>query len=374
MTENVSAFILTIKSSQSERQELKLTRTFPKAEMKKTTGSVTIDHVASAAKVSTATVSRALNKPNTVSAELKEKINSVIKKLGYIPNAGARSLMLKRSGTIGAIVPTLDNAIFAQGLAEFQRQLNQSGHQLLVASSNYDPEIEANQITNLLSRGVEGIALFGVSQQREALKLLKTRNIPYIHVGSLSAPYNGYASGFDNREAIKLGVQHLLSLGHKHFGILAGITAHNDRARDRVEGVLELLTEKKIQLKADVIVECLYDLHEARLGFKKLLLNNPKITAIICGQDVLALGALLEAQKQGLRIPKDLSIIGFDDLEISRHLLPSLSTIHIDAIGMWAQAANHLISQINGVENLPRKIKTNVNLVIRESSSSPLKG
>jgi len=374
MTENVSAFILTIKCSQSERQELKLTRTFPKAEMKKTTGSVTIDHVASAAKVSTATVSRALNKPNTVSAELKEKINSVIKKLGYIPNAGARSLMLKRSGTIGAIVPTLDNAIFAQGLAEFQRQLNQSGHQLLVASSNYDPEIEANQITNLLSRGVEGIALFGVSQQREALKLLKTRNIPYIHVGSLSAPYNGYASGFDNREAIKLGVQHLLSLGHKHFGILAGITAHNDRARDRVEGVLELLTEKKIQLKADVIVECLYDLHEARLGFKKLLLNNPKITAIICGQDVLALGALLEAQKQGLRIPKDLSIIGFDDLEISRHLLPSLSTIHIDAIGMWAQAANHLISQINGVENLPRKIKTNVNLVIRDSSSSPLKG
>ena len=374
MTENVSAFILTIKCSQSERQELKLTRTFPKAEMKKTTGSVTIDHVASAAKVSTATVSRALNKPNTVSAELKEKINSVIKKLGYIPNAGARSLMLKRSGTIGAIVPTLDNAIFAQGLAEFQRQLNQSGHQLLVASSNYDPEIEANQITNLLSRGVEGIALFGVSQQREALKLLKTRNIPYIHVGSLSAPYNGYASGFDNREAIKLGVQHLLSLGHKHFGILAGITAHNDRARDRVEGVLELLTERKIQLKADVIVECLYDLHEARLGFKKLLLNNPKITAIICGQDVLALGALLEAQKQGLRIPKDLSIIGFDDLEISRHLLPSLSTIHIDAIGMWAQAANHLISQINGVENLPRKIKTNVNLVIRESSSSPLKG
>jgi LacI family transcriptional regulator len=374
MTENVSAFILTIKCSQSERQELKLTRTFPKAEMKKTTGSVTIDHVASAAKVSTATVSRALNKPNTVSAELKENINSVIKKLGYIPNAGARSLMLKRSGTIGAIVPTLDNAIFAQGLAEFQRQLNQSGHQLLVASSNYDPEIEANQITNLLSRGVEGIALFGVSQQREALKLLKTRNIPYIHVGSLSAPYNGYASGFDNREAIKLGVQHLLSLGHKHFGILAGITAHNDRARDRVEGVLELLTEKKIQLKADVIVECLYDLHEARLGFKTLLLNNPKITAIICGQDVLALGALLEAQKQGLRIPKDLSIIGFDDLEISRHLLPSLSTIHIDAIGMWAQAANHLISQINGVENLPRKIKTNVNLVIRESSSSPLKG
>jgi len=337
--------------------------------MKKITRSITIDHVAAAAKVSTATVSRALNRPETVSAALKEKINNVIKKLGYIPNAGARSLMLRRSGTIGVIVPTLDNAIFAQGLAEFQRQLNQSGHQLLVASSNYDPEIEATQITNLLARGVEGIALFGTSQQREALKLLKTRNIPYIHIGSLSTPFNGYASGFDNREAVKLGVQHLLDQGHKFFGILTGITTNNDRAKDRVEGALDLLSERNIVLKPEVIVECPYELQEARLGLKKILLSNPKITAIICGNDVLALGALLEAQKQGIRIPKDLSIIGFDDLEISRHLLPSLTTIHIDAIGMWAQAANHLICQINGVSKLPKKVKTSVNLVIRESSS-----
>jgi len=338
--------------------------------MKKNIGAVTIDHVASAAKVSTATVSRALNRPDTVSTALKEKIHDVIKKLGYIPNAGARSLMLKRSGTIGAIVPTLDNAIFAQGLAEFQKQLNQSGHQLLVASSNYDPSIETNQINNLLARGVEGIALFGTSQQRDALKLLKTRGIPYIHVGSLSAPLGGYASGFDNREAIKLGVEHLLKNGHKHFGVLTGITNDNDRAKDRVAGALELLSERKIHLKPELIVECQYELQEARLGLKKLIQNNPKITAIICGNDVLAMGALLEAQRQGIQIPRDLSIVGFDDLEISRHLLPSLTTIHIDAIGMWAQAANHLISQINGVDNLPKKIKANVNLVIRESSTT----
>ena len=338
--------------------------------MKKIAGTITIDHVAAAAKVSTATVSRALNRPETVSAALKEKIHSVIKKLGYIPNAGARSLMLKRSGTIGAVVPTLDNAIFSQGLAEFQKQLNQAGYQLLVASTNYDPVIETSQINNLLARGVEGIALFGTSQEREALKLLKTRNIPYIHVGSLSAPFNGFASGYDNREAIKLSVQHLLEKGHKHFGILVGITHNNDRATDRVAGALELLAEKKIHLNPEFIVECRYELHEARLGLKKLLISNPKITAIICGQDVLALGALLEAQNQGIKVPKELSIVGFDDLEISRHLLPSLTTIHIDAVGMWAQAANHLISQINGVDNLPKKIKANVNLVIRESSGA----
>ena len=222
----------------------------------------------------------------------------------------------------------------------------------------------------MLTKGVEGIALFGISQQREALKLLRTRNIPYIHVGSLAAPLNGYTSGFDNAEAIKLGVKHLLDQGHKQFGMLSGITTNNDRAQARVAGTLALLAEKKIYLKPEMIVECAYELQEARLGLKKLLLNNPKITAIICGQDVLALGALLEAQKQGIKVPKELSIVGFDDLEISRHLLPSLTTIHIDAIGMWAQAANHLISQINGVDNLPKKIKANVNLVIRESTTS----
>jgi LacI family transcriptional regulator len=332
--------------------------------------SVTIDQVAKMAKVSTATVSRALNTPAAVSEELKKNIYRIIDKLGYIPNAGARSLMLKRTGSIGVIVPTLDNAIFAQGLEEFQRHLSQSGYQMLVASTNYDPEIEGQQIRNLLLQGVEGIAMFGSSQKLELIRLLKTRKLPYIHVGTLNTPLNGYASGYDNKKAIQLGIEYLLQIGHRNFGMIAGITKDNDRAKDRVNGVLELLAEKKIHLKPEVIVECPYELQEARLGLKKLLLNNPKITAIICGNDVLATGALLEAQKQGIKVPKELSIVGFDDLEISRHLLPSLTTIHIDAIGMWAQAANHLISQINGVDNLPKKIKANVNLVIRESSGA----
>ena len=129
--------------------------------------SVTIDQVAKMAKVSTATVSRALNTPTAVSEELKKNIYRIIDKLGYIPNAGARSLMLKRSGSIGVIVPTLDHAIFAQGLAEFQRQLSEAGYQMLVASTNYDPDIESQQVRNLLLQGVEGIAMFGSSQKLE---------------------------------------------------------------------------------------------------------------------------------------------------------------------------------------------------------------
>ncbi len=334
---------------------------------------VTINQVAKMAGVSTATVSRALNKPETVSEALKKKIERIIKKIGYIPNAGARSLMLKRTGSIGVIVPTLDNAIFAQGLEEFQRQLSQSGYQMLVGSTNYDPEIEYQQMRNLLLQGVEGIAMFGSSQKLELIRLLRTRKLPYIHIGTLDTPLNGYAAGFDNKKAIQLGVEYLVQVGHRNFGMIAGKTENNDRARDRVDGVVELLKRHRIVLKKESIIEVPYQIQDARSALKKLLQINPKISAVVCGNDVLAIGALLEAQSQGIKIPHQCSILGFDNLELSRHIQPSLSTIHIDAIGMWSKAAHHLMSQINGINRLPRKILADVSLVIRDSTGGVLK-
>ena len=334
---------------------------------------VTINQVAKMAGVSTATVSRALNKPETVSEALKKKIERIIKKIGYIPNAGARSLMLKRTGSMGVIVPTLDNAIFAQGLEEFQRQLSQSGYQMLVGSTNYDPEIEYQQMRNLLLQGVEGIAMFGSSQKLELIRLLRTRKLPYIHIGTLDTPLNGYAAGFDNKKAIQLGVEYLVQVGHRNFGMIAGKTENNDRARDRVDGVVELLKRNRIFLKKESIIEVPYQIQDARIALKKLLQINPKISAVVCGNDVLAIGALLEAQSQGIKIPYQCSILGFDNLELSRHIQPSLSTIHIDAIGMWSKAAHHLMSQINGINRLPRKILADVSLVIRDSTGGVLK-
>ena len=334
---------------------------------------VTINQVAKMAGVSTATVSRALNKPDTVSEAVKKKIERIIKKIGYIPNAGARSLMLKRTGSIGVIVPTLDNAIFAQGLEEFQRQLSQSGYQMLVASTNYDPEIENQQMRNLLLQGVEGIAMFGSSQKLELIRLLRTRKLPYIHIGTLDTPLNGYAAGFDNKKAIQLGVEYLVQVGHRNFGMIAGKTENNDRARDRVDGVVELLKRNRISLKKESIIEVPYQIQDARIALKKLLQINPSISAVVCGNDVLAIGALLEAQSQGIKIPYQCSILGFDNLELSRHIQPSLSTIHIDAIGMWSKAAHHLMSQINGINRLPRKILADVSLVIRDSTGGVLK-
>ena len=165
-------------------------------------------------------------------------------------------------------------------------------------------------------------------------------------------------------------MEYLIQVGHKNFGMIAGQTTNNDRARDRVDGVSELLKRHRITLEKKSIIEVPYQIEDARVALKKLLQINPKISAVVCGQDILAIGALLEAQDKQIEVPKKLSIIGFDDLELTRHLSPSISTIRVDSIGMWSKAAHHLISQIQGIARLPRKINVEVSLVIRDSTTN----
>jgi LacI family transcriptional regulator len=332
---------------------------------------VTIDEVARYAGVSSATISRALNNPSAVKAATQARISAAISKLGYMPNASARALMLGRSETVGAVVPTLDNAIFAKGLEQLQSSMAKAGYQLIVASCNYDPVVEEQQIKNLLLRGVEAIALFGASQTKNSILLLQNRNTPCIHLGTLSPPPKGYACGFDNKTAIQRGVTHLLELGHRRFGMLAGITKNNDRATQRVEGVKELLLKHGIDLKNDQIEEVAYDVADSRRGFARLIHQHPEITALVCGQDVIAYGAILEAQAMGLRIPNDLSVVGFDDLELSQHIRPALTTIRYDANDMWSKAAENLLARISGKRDTPRLTPSETTLVIRESSARP---
>lgn len=332
---------------------------------------VTIDEVALYAGVSSATISRALNNPSAVKPSTQSRILAAISTLGYMPNASARALMLGRSGTVGAVVPTLDNAIFAKGLEQLQASMAQADLQLIVASGNYDPLIEEQQIRNLLLRGVEAIALFGASQTASAIKLLQNRNIPYIHLGTLSPPNNGYACGFDNKKAIQQGVSHLLELGHRRFGMLAGVTKNNDRATQRVEGAKELLFTHGIRLHDTEIVEVSYDIAASRQGFATLIEQNPQITALICGQDVIAYGAILEAQRLGISVPTDLSVTGFDDLELSQHIRPALTTIRYDANDMWSKAAEFLLSRLRGTRLTKRLIPSETMLVVRESTAVP---
>lgn len=327
----------------------------------------TIGDVARAAGVSTATVSRVLNDLASVDPALRARVDSAVASLGYVPHAGARALKLQRSGTVGAIFPTVDNAIFAQAIDALQRRLAASGRQLLIATSGYDPEVETRQAMNLVTRGADALALCGVAQSALLRRFLRQRQLPVVHVMSHPGPADMVCVGFDNARAIGQGVRYLLDLGHRRIAMLAGVTAHNDRAAARVAGVRAALAEAGLALDPALLVERSYALAEAREGLRALLAASQPPTAVVCGNDVLAIGALLEAQRLGIAVPAQLSIIGFDDLEMARHLQPALSTLHVPTEAMWVLAAERLIDLLER-RAVPQASELQVELIVRGST------
>ena len=330
----------------------------------------TVAAVAAAAGVSTATVSRVLNTPLAVRETLRRQVQTAVAQLGYVPHAGARAMMLRRSGTIGAVFPTVDNAIFAKAIDALQRRLSEAGLQLLIATSDYDPDAEMRQALNLVTRGADALALCGAGQRSELLEFLRHRGLPCVHVMTLlpaDAPMTSV--GFDNAGAMAQAVRYLIDLGHRRIAMLAGVTRDNDRASARVAGARQALHDAGLELPPQRLVERRYGIAAAREGLRELMAARPAPTAIVCGNDVLAFGALLEAHRLGIAVPQALSIVGFDDLELARQLQPALTTVRVPAEEMWRTAADRLIAALRG-EAVQRATEIDVALVVRESTAA----
>ncbi len=329
-----------------------------------------IRSVARIANVSIATVSRALNKPDAVSAEVRERIQTAIKEIGYIPQASARALSTRRTRTLGAIIPTIDNAMFARGIEALQKYLMSADYMLILTTSGYDPDVELKQVRNLISRGVDGLLLRGDAHHRELRELLETRAIPHVNVG-VYLPDRPYPTiGINNEDAAHRAMSYLIGLGHRDIGIVSALQRHNDRASARVRGFLRALAEHGIEHREDWTAEVYYSLDQAREAARKLLSMKGRPTAVACGNDVIAYGVLLEAERNGFRVPQDLSVIGFDDLEWSRHLRPSLTTIQAPTDITWQRAGEYLVRHLAGEAVLLHQ-ELDCSLVVRESTAPP---
>ncbi|HEY6134133.1 MAG TPA: LacI family DNA-binding transcriptional regulator [Rubrivivax sp.] len=326
-----------------------------------------IQDVATAAGVSTATVSRVLNRPGAVREALRGRVVEAVSRLGYVPHAGARALKLQRSGTVGAIFPTIDNAIFAKAIDALQQRLADAGLQLLIATSNYDLETETRQAMNLVTRGADALVLCGVGQSPALLHFLHQRELPTVHAMTWPAPAGVVCVGFDNARAIGQAVRYLLDLGHRRIAMLAGIVYDNDRAAARVAGVQQALAKAGLELPAQHLVQRKYGLAEARDGFRTLMATSPAPTAVLCGNDVLAFGALLEARRMGIAVPQALSVVGFDDLEMARHIQPALTTLHVPTQQLWHTVADRLVAAIEQ-RPVAEATEVEVELVVREST------
>ncbi len=330
----------------------------------------TLEDVAREAGVSPATVSRCLNNPGIVRPQLKAKVDAAIEKLDYVPHGAARSLASRRSRLIGAIFPSLDSALFGGTLEALQSEIADSGYTPVVASSNYDPEQERNHLRNMLASGIDALMLVGAAREASVYRLIRRRKVPYVLTWVAGTDGTHPCIGFDNRAAAAAVTRHLLDMGHRRFAMISGATANNDRAAGRLAGVQAALEERGLTLDPTRIITRPFGVEEGRAALRLLMAREPRPTAIICGADPFAYGALLECQNLGLAVPDDLSITGFDDMWLSASLPPGLTTLRTPRNEMGTLAGRYMLSVLAGEETLPPR-PLDFELIVRGSTGPP---
>ncbi len=326
----------------------------------------TLVDVARLSQVSRATAARALTHPHLLNPETLAAVYRAIQQLGYVSDAAARSLASGRSGMVGAIVPTLENAVFARAIHYLQIGLSDGGLQLVVAAHEYNPGVEAQAIRTLLSRGIDALILVGAERPRETWDLLYASRVPVILTYTFHDDFDSI--GFDNARAGYLAAQHLLALGHRSFGFICGPLRGNDRMAGRIKGAATALAEAGLELAPSSISEQAFSLSGGKLGAHDLMSLGQPPTALICGNDLLAAGALFELISRGVRVPEDISVIGMENLEITTFTQPNLTSIQLPTKDIGIETARHVVDLLRG-EPTRRRVEFSVSLVNRHSTA-----
>jgi len=332
--------------------------------------SVNLHDVAARAGCSTASVSRVLNRPDRVKAELRIRVQEAMRELEYVPNSAARALRSRRTHIVGIVIPTLNYAIYARLVDGLQGRLLHHGYSLIVATSEYDLALEEERTRMFIERGVEGLVLIGSAHRPGLFELLQSVGIPYVNTWVYQSEGPHPSIGFDNRRVSTEVAQFLLGLGHRSFGVVSAHTAANDRASERVAGVRDALERQGLALPAEAVYERPYSIAAGREGFRYLRRLAVPPTAIVCGNDVLAIGALIEARAMGVRVPQDVSIVGFDNIELAANTDPPLTTVDVPATAMGERAADYLASRIAGQAVLS-SIYLEPTLIARRTTGPP---
>ncbi len=328
-----------------------------------------VTDVAKRAGCAPATVSQVINNPEKVSPDKRKRVEDAMRELGYVSNHAARALRSQRSNMVGVLIPTLDYALCARMVGAATAAFSSAGLSTLIATYNYDLDAEIREARQLLERGAEALILVGDNHRAVLHDMLDQFGVPFVCT-YVSNPRGSHPTvGFDNAAAVARLAQHLVHLGHRNICVLSGLTKDNDRTTERLEGFRSELARHGIDLSDAMVAESPYSINEGRKACALLLARNtPRPTAIVCGNDILAFGALVECQCRGLKIPQDISVVGFDNLEFSMHANPPLTTIDVPAEEMGVSAAQFILGHLDG-KAVSQHNPVEVELILRDSSA-----
>jgi len=324
---------------------------------------VTVHEVARVAGVSAATVSRFLNGTARVSDEKRQAIESVIEELNYKPNVLAQNLKTGSSRTVGVLTQSLVSGYFSDALAGVDEALQGTGYAPLIVSGHWHAEEEAERIELLIARRVDGLVILsGNLKDAQILKL--SQRVPIVAFGrELDGP-RAYGFCLDNYLGACEAVEHLIFQGHRHIAFIAGPSDHQD-ALARLAGYRDTLAKHRIKEKPQLIVAGDFQESAGLLAVERLLESGQRFSAMFCANDLTAYGARLALYRRGIRVPEDISIVGFDDLHSSMYTTPPLTTVRQPLFDVGRSLGRAIVKMIN---NEAREVDVpQLNLVVRES-------
>lgn len=323
----------------------------------------TLHDVAKAAGVSLITASRALNNPGVVSVKTIAKVQAAAEATGYIPNLLAGGLKSKRSLMVAGIVPALAVSQFLPTVQSLTTELAAGGYQLILGQTAYSAEVEESVLNTMIGRQPDGIFFTGLVQSQKARERLARSRIPVVETWDITDRPIDMVVGFSHLKVGSAVGGYFLSKGWKHVGIASG---DDHRAMMRRDGF-------QAALGRDVptaLVPAPSNLERGRQALVELLVKDPKLEAVCCSSDQLAHGVMVEAQARGMQVPHDLAICGFGNADFSAHMVPSITTVHVDGPEIGRLAARLIIDRCHGKNIAQRVVDVGFAVVERQSTAA----
>lgn len=320
--------------------------------------------VAEAAGVALATVSRALNEPEKVSPETRAQVEAAVRKLAYVPDRTASALASSRSRIVGAVVPTLANSWFAETMEGLAAELGRAGYQLMLAQSSYVPRAEAGLIEAFLGRRVDALVLTGSLRDATARARLRSLQLPVVETWDLPARPVDMAVGFSNEQVGEEVARRLIGSGKRRIAFLG---ADEQRSNTRRTGLERQLQAAGQSLLATEYVAPPSSIALGRELMARLASAHPEIDAVFCGNDYIAIGALMWARAHGWEIPGRMAIVGFSDLPIAEATWPALTTVKVRGAEMGHRAGEMLLARLRG--EAPARMSVDIGFEFVERST-----
>jgi len=330
---------------------------------------VTLKDIAKEAGVSTTTVSRALNNKDDISSPTKERILKIVKQMGYTPNAVARGLKIKRTETVGVVIADISDPFFAPIVKGIERAAREEGYHLILCDTDEDYQIEKEVLRTLIEKRVDGLLITPAQTSFQDIVELKRKKLPFVLLGrhfDFELLETDYVSTDDVKGALS-ATTYLIERGHKRILFING-PSYISSAKERLAGYKRALLEAGVEIDESLIREGGIKMEDGYRIMKEELKKHSHFTAVFAYSDFVALGVIRALKEAHLEIPRDVAVVGYDDIDVASFLEVPLTTVRIPKYKLGVEGFKLLKKKVTGKTDSPKKVILPTEFVVRKSA------